>query len=554
MDAMIAGRLPHRSTQWKCLLSHSPRGPWQTHTSLGTGGRAVLWCQLVSCTTDAANLETALSQQGDVEHSDCPDDEEHIQFLCQATQMSSQHGGNRDHIIPVLSLPTVVSTTSSVAALHADSQRLNTNCRFVGSYERAIERSTHGTMKANASVVSNASDSGPGNDVDSDGDGVALIERAESLGIPGKVWDGALALLEFLRTRPQFIRDSMAANSPVDKSVLARQPRVAETAAVCIVELGAGTGAVSIGLAKTLQLATTTQILEEGGVMRPSYQIICTDLGTVVPLIQENINLNGFGGGLASDDNNTSSINVRDSVDSVTNVHDSVASAQLPSEVHVNATPDASDSAALLQPQPNPTRVCATTASMKSPHERVSVVAATYEWGSTSRADLCAAATSVSLSAFKVDLIVMSDVVYAPEFYSPLIASLLELCSSASTHDDTIPNSSTTGTHPPDGSRTVVLMAHRQRNPDDYKFFLEVAQYFNVRVLSGPRLNYRHKSPGVREQLEELLGSSVVLTKAHGSSEEEHNNGGVVVSGDDGGARAEEEAMGQVVLLQLAMK
>ena len=56
------------------------------------------------------------------------------------------------------------------------------------------------------------------------------------------------------------------------------------------------------------------------------------------------------------------------------------------------------------------------------------------------------------------DVILLADVVYEPEGYSPLIASMKALSS----------------------AETVTLMAYRHRHPDDHKFFTELDQHFVV--------------------------------------------------------------------------
>lgn len=56
------------------------------------------------------------------------------------------------------------------------------------------------------------------------------------------------------------------------------------------------------------------------------------------------------------------------------------------------------------------------------------------------------------------DVIVMSDVVYDPCLYQPLVDSMVAL------------------SHP----KTLVLMAHRERNPDNAIFFAKCREHFKV--------------------------------------------------------------------------
>lgn len=64
-------------------------------------------------------------------------------------------------------------------------------------------------------------------------------------------------------------------------------------------------------------------------------------------------------------------------------------------------------------------------------------------------------------------VILMSDVVYDPVRYSPLIRSLVMLTSGS--------------------SNTVVLWAHRHRNPDDALFMAQAQRYFHITPLERTR-------------------------------------------------------------------
>ena len=56
--------------------------------------------------------------------------------------------------------------------------------------------------------------------------------------------------------------------------------------------------------------------------------------------------------------------------------------------------------------------------------------------------------------------VISSDVVYEPEGYAPLLATLCALASRGLADD---------------GARPRVLMAHRSRNPDEHRFFTAAA-------------------------------------------------------------------------------
>jgi predicted nicotinamide N-methyase len=76
------------------------------------------------------------------------------------------------------------------------------------------------------------------------------------------------------------------------------------------------------------------------------------------------------------------------------------------------------------------------------------------------------------------DVIVMSDVVYDPVLYQPLVDSMVAL------------------SHP----QTLVLMSHRQRNPDNAIFFGLVRKHFNVVEVAcgqvGDGKGYRSSGSG----------------------------------------------------------
>ena len=67
--------------------------------------------------------------------------------------------------------------------------------------------------------------------------------------------------------------------------------------------------------------------------------------------------------------------------------------------------------------------------------------------------------------------VISSDVVYEPEGYAPLLATLCSLASRGLADD---------------GARPRVLMAHRSRNPDEHRFFTAAAARFAIWVLDGP--------------------------------------------------------------------
>lgn len=64
------------------------------------------------------------------------------------------------------------------------------------------------------------------------------------------------------------------------------------------------------------------------------------------------------------------------------------------------------------------------------------------------------------------DVVVLSDVVYDPEGYAPLVASLEALATTP---------------------ETVVLMAHRSRNPKEHQFFEMLGRSFSFSLVDWQR-------------------------------------------------------------------
>lgn len=79
--------------------------------------------------------------------------------------------------------------------------------------------------------------------------------------------------------------------------------------------------------------------------------------------------------------------------------------------------------------------------------------AVAHMWGSTDDQELLSATP---------DVVVLSDVVYDPESYAPLVSSL------------------ETFARTPD---TVVLMAHRSRNPKEHQFFEMLGRSFSFELV-----------------------------------------------------------------------
>ena len=76
------------------------------------------------------------------------------------------------------------------------------------------------------------------------------------------------------------------------------------------------------------------------------------------------------------------------------------------------------------------------------------------------------------LRAAPPSLVVLSDVVYDPEGYAPLVASLRALVRA---REDA-------GVAP-----CLIVMAHRHRNPEDHRFFELAARHFAMFELPDPR-------------------------------------------------------------------
>jgi len=79
------------------------------------------------------------------------------------------------------------------------------------------------------------------------------------------------------------------------------------------------------------------------------------------------------------------------------------------------------------------------------------------------------------LPSFDSQIILMSDVVYDPELYQPLISTLENICS----------------------TKTKIYMAHRHRNPEDWKFFASLEKIFSVLQIELSK-NQQQISPDVK--------------------------------------------------------
>lgn len=94
-----------------------------------------------------------------------------------------------------------------------------------------------------------------------------------------------------------------------------------------------------------------------------------------------------------------------------------------------------------------------------------------YPWGTD---------TPISdLTSEPLDMLVMSDVVYDPQFYEPLVASLSNLVTS---------------------SDILCIMAHRHRHPEDHKFFdlLQRAGFDLADIRHNPSEALQHACQDVR--------------------------------------------------------
>uniref|UniRef100_A0A7S4BTE9 Calmodulin-lysine N-methyltransferase n=1 Tax=Chrysotila carterae TaxID=13221 RepID=A0A7S4BTE9_CHRCT len=96
---------------------------------------------------------------------------------------------------------------------------------------------------------------------------------------------------------------------------------------------------------------------------------------------------------------------------------------------------------------------------------------AALSWGSQSDALLAVTA----FGGAPIDLVLCTDVVYAPELYEPLLQTLRHLTTSAQANQ----------------VGCGVLMAHRSRHPDEHRpFFDAAAETFAITVIHGPPLPF----------------------------------------------------------------
>ena len=65
------------------------------------------------------------------------------------------------------------------------------------------------------------------------------------------------------------------------------------------------------------------------------------------------------------------------------------------------------------------------------------------------------------------EVIVLSDVVYDPEGYEPLVTSLVALAAA---------------------STTRILMAHRSRNPMEHQFFARLGEFFDYELIEWTKV------------------------------------------------------------------
>lgn len=179
-----------------------------------------------------------------------------------------------------------------------------------------------------------------------------------------------------------------------------------------ILEIGAGTGYVGIALAKRLQ---------------PNCTLILTDLEEVVPLMEKNVSQH-----LPNNNNGRA--------DQVTPVDTSASAVDTP-----------------------PKQITTTTATTRQcAHVQVEPLA----WGNSDHA-------AQILAAGKIEYIIASDLVYFPELYPPLLATLREI--------------TVVG-------ETKIIFGYRERAPwKETPFWEEFGRYFEIRVVSIEK--HRAKNP-----------------------------------------------------------
>eukprot|EP01047_Picozoa_sp_COSAG01_P026081 COSAG01_NODE_1668_length_9563_cov_23.675613_11_plen_300_part_00 len=191
-----------------------------------------------------------------------------------------------------------------------------------------------------------------------------------------------------------------------------------------MLELGSGTGVLGC-LCAQLGAATVT----------------VSDLPAVVPLLRLNLLLNS-----AADDG--SAPPDRDREDPSTAAAGTGAAPSPEPSKPANAT---------VSPAPAQPRRRAPDCGASAREAGAPVRAVALPWG-----EPLSPVARAAVGGTPCDCVLLCDVVYEPTLFPPLLRTLQELC----------------------GADTLILMAYRRRNPDEWKFFHELAREgFSVEVL-----------------------------------------------------------------------
>ncbi|KAG0231407.1 hypothetical protein B0O80DRAFT_501172 [Mortierella sp. GBAus27b] len=291
---------------------------------------------------------------------------------------------------------------------------------------------------------------------------ISAMQDISTFGIAGRIWDSSYVLDGYLR-RPtdqysflppcpipskHFIPPSMptdtlstprshgttsleseATTASTRSSDLSGKTEVGDgvsnpseslTRPVRILEIGAGTGYVGIALAKRLQ---------------PNCTLILTDLEEVVPLMQKNVLQH-------LPDNNDD-----DTTDSTTLDPSDLSTAAASCPVSPPPPPGQTTATATISPSTTRTR---------TRRQCAQVLVEPLEWGNSEHA-------AKILAAGKIEYIVASDLVYFPELYPPLLATLREITVAG---------------------ETKVFFGYKERAPwKETPFWEQFGRYFEIEVV-----------------------------------------------------------------------
>ncbi|KAF9345418.1 hypothetical protein BGX34_004785 [Mortierella sp. NVP85] len=292
-------------------------------------------------------------------------------------------------------------------------------------------------------------------EVEKDSAMISVMQDIATFGIAGRIWDSSYVLDVYLRhptdqytfwppcpiPREHFIPPSLAPSIPRNHESEATGSEATSTTStisssstdgtdnaegmtpnalppIRILEIGAGTGYVGIALAKRLQ---------------PNCTLILTDLEEVVPLMEKNVAQH-----IPNNNNNNNNNNNQDRADKVAFVAKSASTAPAAATEVVNASPEQK------------------TATLTTTRQCAHVLVEPLAWGNSDHA-------AKILAAGKIEYIIASDLVYFPELYPPLLATLREI--------------TVVG-------ETKVIFGYRERAPwKETPFWEEFGRYFEIKVV-----------------------------------------------------------------------